>query len=448
VTGLPLASGRQRARVARLALCALLAWLGAAAAAWAHDVADRWQLHAFARTEGSRLQVVVRMPLELLLNVDLPKRGNGYLDLERAGEAFPRALQATANGLRFQAEGKPLELLRGDARIALPSDRSFGSFDEALAAVRGPRLPAGTDVYWNQGWFDAALEYALPSPAAAVELDFAVAPGLGERLRLDLRYVTADGATRAFELATGRGPVALDPGPWRAAATFVRSGFVHILLGPDHLLFLLCLMVPFRRLGWPLVGVVTAFTLGHSVTLVAAALGLVPAGEWFAPLVELLIAASILGLAIENVLGARLQRRWLVSGLFGLVHGFGFSFALAGELQFAGAHLLTSLLAFNVGIELGQLLALALAWPLLAWFLRRAGRSERAAVAVLSLFVGHAAWHWMVERWEATVAADWSSFDPAAAVVAALLAAAAAMVARALWRRPGPPAAARPPATP
>ena len=79
---------------------------------------------------------------------------------------------------------------------------------------------------------------------------------------------------------------------------------------------------------------------------------------WFPPLIETLIAASIVYMAIENITGAHLQRRWVVTFAFGLVHGFGFSFALRESLQFAGSHLLTSLLAFNVGVELGQLLVL------------------------------------------------------------------------------------------
>ena len=75
----------------------------------------------------------------------------------------------------------------------------------------------------------------------------------------------------------------------------------------DHLLFLLCLVMPFRRLGWTLVGVVTSFTVAHSVTLIAAAYGMVPSGAWFPPLVEMLIAVSILYMAIENVLRPNLR---------------------------------------------------------------------------------------------------------------------------------------------
>jgi hypothetical protein len=146
----------------------------------------------------------------------------------------------------------------------------------------------------------------------------------------------------------------------------------------------------------PLILLVTAFTVAHSITLGAAALGIVPDALWFPPLIETLIAASIVYMALENILGARLQRRWLIAFAFGLVHGFGFSFALGESLQFAGSHLATSLFAFNVGVEIGQLLVLAVAVPVLSSALERV--PERAGVIVLSALVAHTAWHWMIDR--------------------------------------------------
>ena len=106
---------------------------------------------------------------------------------------------------------------------------------------------------------------------------------------------------------------------------------------------------------------------------------------------------SIVYMALENVFGVRLQRRWLLTFGFGLVHGFGFSFALRETLQFAGGHLLTSLLAFNLGVELGQLLVIILLVPLLS-LLFRVTAAERAGTILLSVLVAHTAWHWMSER--------------------------------------------------
>ena len=177
------------------------------------------------------------------------------------------------------------------------------------------------------------------------------------------------GAVRAFEYSGDPGLVRLDPRWHQAALRFVALGFEHILDGIDHLLFLTCLVIPFRRVG-PLVAIVTSFTVAHSVTLIASAFGLAPGALWFPPLVETLIAMSIVYMAFENIVGVKLRRRWLITFAFGLVHGFGFSFALRETLQFAGSHLLTSLVSFNIGVELGQLLVLVLLVPALSLVFR------------------------------------------------------------------------------
>jgi len=186
-------------------------------------------------------------------------------------------------------------------------------------------------------------------------------------------------------------------------ARFVRDGFAHVLDGKDHLLFVLVLVIPLLVVR-PLVVVVTAFTLAHSLTLGAAALELVPAAAWFPSLVEVLIAASIVYMALENVIRPTLRRRWLEAFAFGLVHGFGFSFALREMLPMAGDHQLVSLAGFNVGIELGQLLVLVLAVPALRLFMRLV--PGRAPGIVLSALIAHTAWHWMMARWDTFAAYD------------------------------------------
>jgi hypothetical protein len=103
-------------------------------------------------------------------------------------------------------------------------------------------------------------------------------------------------------------------------------------------------------------------------------------------------------MALENIAVEHPKRRWLITFGFGLVHGFGFSFALRQTLQFAGSHLLTSLLSFNIGVELGQLAVLIAAVPALD-LLFRYGVAERMGTIILSAFVAHTAWHWTTERW-------------------------------------------------
>jgi hypothetical protein len=107
---------------------------------------------------------------------------------------------------------------------------------------------------------------------------------------------------------------------------------------------------------------------------------------------------SIVYTAFENIIGPKLERRWQIAFGFGLVHGFGFSFLLRDSMQFAGSHLATSLVTFNIGVELGQLVAILLMVPVLDALFKRAV-PEKIGVILLSALVAHSAWHWTGARW-------------------------------------------------
>ncbi|HLY63908.1 MAG TPA: HupE/UreJ family protein, partial [Chloroflexota bacterium] len=277
-------------------------------------------------------------------------------------------------------------------------DRSFASYEQALAHVTGAKLPDSTQVAWDQVMLDVLLEYPIPSDRSEFSIRTTLAR-LGLRVVTVLRFLPPTGVVRAFEFTDDPGLVRLDPRWSQAALRFVEAGFLHILDGTDHLLFLLCLVIPFRRLR-PLILVVTSFTLAHSITLIASAYNLGPDALWFPPLIETLIAVSIVYMALENIVGTTsVQRRWLIAFGFGLVHGFGFSFALRETLQFAGSHLLTSLVSFNVGVELGQILVLLVLIPVLNLLVRYVV-AERMGTIILSALVAHTGWHWMLERWD------------------------------------------------
>ncbi|HSG01493.1 MAG TPA: HupE/UreJ family protein [Vicinamibacterales bacterium] len=382
--------------IAAAALAALLT-----AGLQAHEIPADVTAHALVRPDGTRLQIIVRVPLAALRDVEWPLTGAGFLRLDEAGlDTLIRDAAVTwiASELRVFEDGAPLPVLAVAAtRLSLPSDRSLTSWDDALAHVTGPPLPSGTQIIWNQSLVDVLLE----APIASDRSEFSLEPGfarLGLRVVTVLRFFLPDGRVRAFEYTGDPGLVRLDPSWSQAALRFVRLGFDHILSGADHLLFLLCLVLPFRRIG-QLIVIVTAFTVAHSITMAAAALGHAPGMLWFPPLIETLIALSILYMAIENILGASsVRRRWIITCAFGLVHGFGFSFALRESLQFAGSHLVTSLVAFNVGVELGQILVLAVLVPALGLLVGRVV-AERMAIIVISAVVAHTAWHWMAGRW-------------------------------------------------
>ena len=371
--------------------------LAVALSAFGHDIPESIPVQMYVKPSGERLHVLTRVPLTLLLNLDLPKRGPGYLDLDAlGGEARLRdAIEAITEELFFYEEDERLRLVAGAARISLPSDRSFASFEEAAAHIRVEPLDTSTDLFWNQGFFDAHLEYAIRSEQSGFSMESFIGAGLADRLTVTTSFEIPGGGARTFVLGDRSDRVWFDPRWYRAGLVFLESGFFHILGGLDHLLFLMCLMIPARRLRH-LVLVITAFTLAHSVTLAAAALGMSPSATWFPPLVETLIALSILVMAIENAVNVSPKRRAALTFGFGLIHGFGFSFALSELLPFAGAHVPLALASFNVGVELGQLLVLALALPAIAWLLE--GVRERPGRIILSMLIGHTAWHWMVGR--------------------------------------------------
>ena len=373
----------------------LIVMLGRAAA---HDIPSDVKLLIFVKPEAQQLTLLVRVPMAALREIDVPLRPGGFIDLARAEPALREAvavwlldnLELYENGHRLQ---RPNIV---QAQISLAADRSFTSYAQALAHLAAPPIAQSEQLYWNQQLLDVQLQVPITSAQSrfSVQARFA---RLGLRVAMALRFVPDMGDERAYELHGDPGLVHLDPRWHQAAWHFALQGLWHILEGADHLLFLFCLVVPLRNFR-ALVLMVTAFTVAHTLTLITTALGLGPQGLWFAPFVEALIAASILWMALANIFGSSLHRRWLAAFAFGLVHGAGFAFALRESLQFAGSHVVSALLAFNIGVELGQVVALLLLLPLVALFLRLV--PERIGVIVLSALAAHTAWHWMLERGE------------------------------------------------
>jgi len=365
----------------------------------AHDIPADVTVQAFLKPEGQLLRLIVRVPLKAMLDIDFPKRGPGYLDLARVDASLRHAATLWVSD-RMEVFEDEISLPAPkvvQARVSLQSDKSFGSYEEALGHVTGAPLPDQTELFWDQAMLDVLFEYPIISDRSPLSIRSGLSR-LGIRVVTVLRFVAPGGIVRAFEFVGDPGLIRLDPRWHQAALRFVELGFRHILEGTDHLLFLLCLVIPLRRFG-SLIPVVTSFTVAHSITLIASAYNLGPDALWFPPLIETLIAISIVYMALENITGSNIRRRWMITFGFGLVHGFGFSFALQQTLQFAGSHLLTSLLSFNVGVELGQILVLVILIPALE-ILFRFAVAERMGTIILSAIVAHTGWHWMIERGE------------------------------------------------
>jgi hypothetical protein len=251
------------------------------------------------------------------------------------------------------------------------------------------------------------LNVTADAPNIALELDFACASAVQDLLVRDdifdalgpdhhtLAKVEANGEIHEFTFTPDarEARVALAaPVSAREGGGFFRLGVEHILTGYDHLLFLGALLLRGGRL-LALLKIVTAFTVAHSVTLALAVLGVVAIP---ARLVECVIAASIVYVALENILLRDApSQRWLVSFLFGLVHGFGFASALS-PLALPARRLALALLGFNLGVETGQMLVVLLLLPVLVWM--RGARWETRAVQAASGAVAVMGFLWFVER--------------------------------------------------
>lgn len=339
----------------------VLRWLALAAvaapgAAAAHDL-DLLRLDVTA--DGGRVEAVLDVPvaaLGLLADVDLDR--DGILtepELERrAGAVFA----ATFGAAPLSAGGTPCALEPAGVR---PSGV------RVIVGARG-RCKAG-DLRVVLGFL-----HALPAGHRVVV-----------RARVDGTESETVGSPSAATVVLGRAER-------RGLGGFIALGIEHIATGYDHLLFLLGLILlggGVRRL----IGVVTSFTVAHSITLALAALGGVGLPS---RLVEPAIALSIAYVAAEDYLAKEPRIRWAVAFAFGLVHGFGFAGALS-ELRLSGSVLVLALFGFNLGVEIGQAAGVLVGVPLLA-LLRRSECFRRFGVPAVALGVFGCGVYWFAER--------------------------------------------------
>ena len=414
--------------------------------AMAHDIPADVRIAAFVKPLDHRLELLIRVPLAAMIEVDFPRRGPGYLDLARADEALRGATKLyLTDNITVYENGAALATPRiVRARVSLAADDSFGSYAQARAHVEAPPIAADSDLYWNQQLLDVLLEYPIQSDRSAFALQWRV-DRFGINVLTAMQVLLPGGAQRAFEFLGDPGLLRLDPRPQEAARQFFMSGFWYFLDGSNHLLFLLCLVLPFRR-PRVLALIVTAFAAGLLISQLAS----VPAAPWFPPLIETLIAASIVYLGVENIVYAarrrghdgepaprevtpeEVTRRWMLAFAFGLLHGYAYALALREMLQYAGEHLLTALLAFNAGVGIAQIAVLLVLVGALGLLFRRVV-ADWLGIIILSAFAIDTAWDWMLERGRPLAKLPWPDLDAAFLATTMSAALAAAMLAGGVW---------------
>jgi hydrogenase/urease accessory protein HupE len=278
--------------------------------------------------------------------------------------------------------------MRGELRLALAA--TFSGRTEAVT----PMTTRATGQAAVQTWWLRALD---PLRGQTVRVD-----GLESTMTDALVRVAFVDGTSWVRRLTPQEPAALIPlrqSGWSVAGLYLKLGVEHILLGIDHLLFVLALLI-ITRGRWRLIKTVTAFTVAHSITLALATLGYVqlPAAP-----VEAAIALSIVFVAVEIVQlrqgreGLTARAPWVVALAFGLLHGLGFAGALR-EVGLPEGHIPTALLFFNVGVEIGQLLFIAAMLTITALIQRlRVAWPHQAGLAA-PYAIGSIAMYWVIER--------------------------------------------------
>ena len=340
-----------------------------AATAYAHDPGLSTAVLQFGEEELSADLTFARPDIETIVPIDVDRDG-GVSPAEWAA-AQPRLESLVRDLLDVRVDDRPLAPSAGTVRL-----------DESNAVHFHLGFPAL-----------AGLRIAVRSPLIA-------RLSLGHRQYLTMRDLQGnphgerllDARQNLLEVPVPR------PGPsqarWRSVPQFLTLGVEHILTGYDHLAFLLALLLVGESLGYTL-KIITSFTVAHSITL---GLATVQAIQIAPRISEPLIALSILYVGLENVFRRHLDWRWMLTFVFGLVHGLGFATALR-ELGVGsnGGGVIVPLVSFNLGVEIGQLAIAAVVLPMI-WRLRNQPRFVARYAPACSILIAIAGGHWLIQR--------------------------------------------------
>jgi len=401
----------------RLLCLGIAAFLLLTAQAFAHFSEGAKVRTILVAMEDGHLVAFVRVPAPLVFS-DLVGRSqveqvplhSPFLRLEPTGNGTRYRLDLAAiardrtgfeerlqNALVFSQSGLDLtSTLSGFTVLSRRPPQVIDSLETARAALQTDSTTL--DPVFGAAIIDYAVRIESPDLTGELEVRSAYSPLLpGPGVSIENHLVDARVTPPVSTTASGQleQPAVINGSRLSTLAHFVYQGMLHILEGLDHVLLVIALALGVGATR-KLIFLVTAFTIGHSVTLIATFLGATPSWPWFIPVVESAIAASVLYAAVA----AMVQRSGsiVVFAGIGLLHGLGFSFVLGDILGRDAPDLVPALLAFNVGIEVGQLIILAVTLTIVFVLdrlatpaLRPARLGTLTAIAILS------AW-WVAER--------------------------------------------------
>ncbi len=334
-----------------------------------------------------------------------------YVDVKAINNSLDEMKRLIENGVNISVGEEAGELEVDKVYFYKNGTQSdFSTLEEAKASFEkiNDLSVFNSEVYVGDTTIDVLLQYKSASSINAYGIAYTLDPKLPNQD--ETANVILDYSPSGVQVFRERGlllkPVQITNSLWDAMITFIKEGIQHILDGVDHVLFVICLVLgslSISRLLWR----VTGFTLGHSVTLSLGFFGFVPSAAWFIPAVETGIAISIVYIAavalLPDFIDAFKKEKSEVSvvvitTLIGMLHGLGFSFVLQHILNVTSPNIWQSLLAFNIGVEIGQLLIVLVTLILLYLVAKIGSKAEKITRYILAMGSIVIALIWTVER--------------------------------------------------
>jgi len=341
-------------------------WLMPVPSASAHDIAVEQPVEMVVQPQGARLVVRLNVPATLLAEAKLPRLQDGQLD----APAIDGVLSIVAADI-----ARNLEVRQEDVPLAAPT---------TTVRVGADRMS-----------IDVELVYAIRADAAGISARLNAFHAGQQPVRTNARYVPPSGPPQNVSVSGTPARVLFDPGAADVLQPFIARGLRALLNSGDHLLFLVCLLIPVRS-ARSAAGLVMTVALGQALAIATFAVRPWLTGDSLTAL-AMVAASAVVIAALQNIVSARV--RWVVpiALAFGVLNGFAFAQSFAASAPLAGSHQWVALTVFLLVVDLGQFWLGAVVWATRLW-LAGHGTPERVVAVLASVIIAHAALHRIVDR--------------------------------------------------